>query len=77
MRTDFKVYGFRVEKADKEHSMNDDGITKVMGGQEIVLRIFGEGITEETVIAFTTNDKGDEDASVCQILATKVFKVSV
>lgn len=55
--------------------MNDAGVTKAMADQTIELRIFGIGITEETGIAFTKYDKGDEYATVCQVTATKVFKV--
>lgn len=55
--------------------MSDAGITKAMADQTIELRIFGIGITEETGIAFTKYDKGDEYATVCQVTATKVFKV--
>ncbi|XP_063699850.1 unextended protein [Culicoides brevitarsis] len=73
---EFRIYGFRVEHAEKEHSMNDAGITKTMADQTLELRIFGIGITEETGIAFTKYDKGDEYATVCQVTSTKVFKVS-
>lgn len=57
--------------------MSDAGITKAMADQTIELRIFGIGITEETGIAFTKYDKGDEYATVCQVTATKVFKVGI
>lgn len=72
---EFRIYGFRVEHAEKEHGMNDAGITKARADQTIQLRIYGIGITEETGIAFTKYDKGDEYATVCQVTATKVFKV--
>lgn len=55
--------------------MSDEGITKVMGGQDLTLRIFGHGITDDTVIAFTQYFTGDEHSTICQILSTKVFKV--
>lgn len=74
---EFRIYGFRVEHAEKEHSMSDEGVTKAAADQTIILRIFGIGITEETGIAFTKYDKGDEYATVCQVASTKAFKVRV
>lgn len=73
--SDFKIYGFRVEQAEKETSMSNEGVTKAMASQNIRLRIFGHGITEQTVIAFTIYKESTEYADICQALVTQPFKV--
>lgn len=55
--------------------MSDEGVTRAMANQQLRLRIFGHGITEETVIAFTIYNESNEYADVCQALVTQPFKV--
>ncbi|KAL4714243.1 hypothetical protein ACJJTC_009595 [Scirpophaga incertulas] len=47
------VEGLRVEEADKEPKIIEDGIPSVLAESSVTLRIFGEGLSADTVIAFT------------------------
>ncbi|XP_045457079.1 unextended protein-like [Melitaea cinxia] len=45
--------GIRVEDSDKEPKIIEDGIPSVLADSKVVLRLFGQGLSERTVIAFT------------------------
>nr|XP_032526212.1 metal transporter CNNM4-like isoform X1 [Danaus plexippus plexippus] len=47
------VEGLRVEDAAKEPKIIEDGIPSVLADTKVVLRLFGQGFTPRTVIAFT------------------------
>ncbi|XP_047542193.1 unextended protein-like [Vanessa atalanta] len=47
------IDGLRIEDSDKEPKIVEDGIPSVLGESKVVLRLFGQGLTEKTVIAFT------------------------
>ncbi|XP_072943229.1 unextended protein-like [Epargyreus clarus] len=47
------VEGLRIEDSDKEPKIIDDGIPSVLADTKVVLRLFGQGLTSRTVIAFT------------------------
>ncbi|CAH2100637.1 unnamed protein product [Euphydryas editha] len=45
--------GIRIEDSDKEPKIIEDGIPSVLADSKVILRLFGQGLTEKTVIAFT------------------------
>ncbi|XP_039762144.1 metal transporter CNNM4-like isoform X2 [Pararge aegeria] len=47
------IDGLRIEDSDKEPKIIEDGIPSVLADSNVVLRLFGEGLTPRTVIAFT------------------------
>ncbi|XP_058984113.1 unextended protein isoform X1 [Musca domestica] len=66
------ITGFRLESSKHEVEY-DDGIPSVMSESVFTIRIFGLGITENTVIAFTTEVK--DAGTYCQFPATLLHKV--
>lgn len=66
------ITGFRLEYSSHEVEY-EDGIPSVMSESAFTLRIFGTGITENTVIAFTNEVK--EAGTYCQFPATLLHKV--
>ncbi|GBP32700.1 Metal transporter CNNM2 [Eumeta japonica] len=48
-----RIQGLRVEESDKEPKVVEGGIPSVLADTKMTLRLFGEGLTDRTVIAFT------------------------
>ncbi|PZC70498.1 hypothetical protein B5X24_HaOG215826 [Helicoverpa armigera] len=48
-----KLMGLRVEESDKEPKIVDELITSVLRETHFYLRLFGDGFTNDTIIAFT------------------------
>lgn len=48
-----KITGFRVEESDKEPKIVDGGIPSVLLNTKFVLRLFGDGFTNDTMLSFT------------------------
>ncbi|XP_049883207.1 unextended protein-like [Pectinophora gossypiella] len=48
-----RLMGLRVEEADKEPKIVDGAIPSVLRETNFIMRLFGEGFTNDTVIAFT------------------------
>ncbi|XP_023158973.1 metal transporter CNNM4 [Ceratitis capitata] len=69
---DLKIFGFRVESSNNEIEYHDGGVPSVLKDSEFTIRIFGKGITQDTVITFTaiSNTFGGK----CQIPATLLYK---
>ncbi|XP_067621464.1 unextended protein isoform X2 [Eurosta solidaginis] len=69
---DLKIYGFRVESSDHEIIYKDGGVPGVLKDTEFTMRVFGKGITPDTVITFTAipNIFGGK----CQMPATLLYK---
>lgn len=67
-----KIFGFRVESSNNEIEYHDGGVPSVLKDSEFTMRIFGKGITPDTVITFTatSNTYGGK----CQIPATLLYK---
>lgn len=67
------ILGLRVEHADKEPSL-DDGVPSVLSHSSVTLRLFGTGLTENTVVVFTheTNVYGGS----CLVPVTNKFKIN-
>lgn len=51
--TDAHIEGLRVEKADKEPTYSEEGIPQILVESKAVIRLFGTGITKDTLIGFT------------------------
>lgn len=68
-----KMVGLRVEEAAKEPKIVDGVIPSVLRETKFVLRLFGEGFTNDTVIAFTHS--AEEYGSVCNHLVKGEYKV--
>ncbi|KYM96089.1 PREDICTED: metal transporter CNNM4 [Cyphomyrmex costatus] len=70
---DIHIEGLRIDTADKEPSHNEKGIPKILAGTKAVIRLFGTGITEDTLIAFT--DVPAERGSICDKIKSNEFPV--
>lgn len=66
------ITGFRLESSTHEVEY-EDGIPSVMSETPFTIRIFGKGINNDTVIAFTTEPK--EAGTYCQFPATLLHKI--
>lgn len=54
-----RLTGYRIEYSGKEPEYGDDGVPGVMAGHDVKLRLWGEGFTENTLVALTKDDKYD------------------
>lgn len=66
------IDGFRVEHADKDPTL-EDGVSVVKTGTNILLRLYGSGITKHTVITFTRQIY--EPGGTCQLTTANLYKV--
>lgn len=73
--TDMYIEGLRVEMADKEPSYNDEGIPEILVGTKAVIRLFGTGITRDSLITFT--DVPAKRGTVCDKIKSNEFRVSI
>lgn len=71
---DIHIEGLRIDTADKEPSHDEDGIPRVLAGTKAVIRLFGTGITKDTLITFT--DVPAERGVVCDKIKSNEFPVS-
>ncbi|XP_059056452.1 unextended protein-like [Achroia grisella] len=51
------VDGLRIEDSEKEPKITEDGLPSVLADTGVTLRLFGEGFTSRTVIAFTNYEQ--------------------
>lgn len=70
-----KMLGLRVEESDKEPKIVDGVIPSVLRDKNFTLRLFGEGFTNDTVIAFT--HLPEEYGTECRHLVQGEYKVKV
>lgn len=68
-----QIKGFRVEEADKEPKHGDNNVPELLQGTSAVLRLFGSGFTEQTVITFT--EERHAFGGPCQMAKTDAFHV--
>lgn len=73
--TDAHIEGLRVEKADREPTHTEEGIPQILVGTKVVIRLFGTGITNDTLITFT--DMPAERGTICDKIKSDEFKVSI
>ncbi|KAL6423177.1 hypothetical protein ACFW04_010093 [Cataglyphis niger] len=71
--TDVHIEGLRIEMAEKEPSYGENGIPQIQAGIKAVIRLFGTGITPDTLISFT--DVQAERGSVCDKIKSNEFPV--
>lgn len=69
------IEGLRIESSDKEPIHGDEGIPRILAGTNAVIRLFGQGFTNDTVITFT--DVLAERGAICDKIKTKEFPVSI
>ncbi|XP_060809213.1 unextended protein isoform X2 [Amyelois transitella] len=69
-----KVLGLRIEEADKEPKLVEEMIPSVLANTKFTMRVFGEGLTDDTVFAFTHVPQ--RFGSPCNRLLTGEFKVN-
>ncbi|XP_043275571.1 unextended protein isoform X2 [Venturia canescens] len=68
-----RIEGIRVETAEKEPLYTEEGIPEILTDSPATLRLFGTGITKDTVITFT--DIPQERGTICDKIKTKEFAV--
>lgn len=69
------IEGLRIETAEKEPTYSEDGIPEIRAGTKAVIRLFGTGITPDTLITFT--DIPAERGTVCDKIKSNEFSVSI
>ncbi|XP_072767683.1 unextended protein [Anoplolepis gracilipes] len=67
------IEGLRVETAEKEPTFSEEGIPQIRAGTKAVIRLFGTGITPDTLITFT--DVPAERGTVCDKIKSNEFPV--
>lgn len=67
------IFGLRVEHASKEPRVDEDGVPAVLSHTPVTVRLFGEGLTENTVIVFTQEHNGYGGS--CLVPVTSKFRV--
>ncbi|CAL1679730.1 unnamed protein product [Lasius platythorax] len=67
------IEGLRIETAEKEPTYSEDGIPEIRAGTKAVIRLFGTGITPDTLITFT--DIPAERGTVCDKIKSNEFSV--
>lgn len=72
---DIHIEGLRIDTADKEPSHDAEGIPRILAGTKAVIRLFGTGITKDTLITFT--DMPAERGVVCDKIKSNEFPVSI
>lgn len=67
-----KIEGLRIERSEREVTLQDNGVPEVLCETEMTVRIFGSGLTEDTTILFTLKPAHFGDN--CQF-GQSIFKV--
>ncbi|XP_055614277.1 uncharacterized protein LOC129760646, partial [Uranotaenia lowii] len=68
------INGIRVEHADKEPLVDDDGVPTVLSYSSVTLRLFGLGLTEDTVVVFT--HESNTFGGSCLVPATNKYRIA-
>uniref|UniRef100_A0A182VRG0 CNNM transmembrane domain-containing protein n=1 Tax=Anopheles minimus TaxID=112268 RepID=A0A182VRG0_9DIPT len=68
-----RIEGFRIEQSEEAHEMIENGVSSVRANTPVTARLFGTGITPDTVIIFT-NEPSRYRGS-CQVPVTEKFQV--
>ncbi|XP_076241253.1 metal transporter uex [Calliopsis andreniformis] len=71
--TDAFIEGLRIETSDKDPSYRSDGIPELLAGSRAVIRLFGFGITEDTLVTFT--DMPAKRGTICDKIKSEEFLV--
>ncbi|XP_034193575.1 metal transporter uex isoform X2 [Osmia lignaria lignaria] len=73
MHTNVFVEGLRIETSEKDPSYREDGIPEILAGSRAVIRLFGFGFTEDTLVAFT--DEPANRTDICDKIRSSQFPV--
>nr|XP_012146877.1 PREDICTED: metal transporter CNNM4 isoform X2 [Megachile rotundata] len=73
IRTDVFIEGLRIETSAKDPSYSEDGIPEILAGSRAVIRLFGFGFTEDTLVTFT--DVPAKRGTICDKIKSKEFPV--
>ncbi|XP_071865810.1 metal transporter uex isoform X2 [Bombus fervidus] len=73
IHTDVFIEGLRIETSAKDPSYREDGIPEILAGSKAVIRLFGFGFTEGTLITFT--DEPAKRGSICDKIKTNEFLI--
>jgi hypothetical protein len=73
IQDDLRIEGVLVEIAGKLHH-DDEGTPEILAERKAVVRLFGVGITNNTIIAFT--DQEGKRGDVCDKIKSAEFPVS-
>uniref|UniRef100_A0A182LW72 CNNM transmembrane domain-containing protein n=1 Tax=Anopheles culicifacies TaxID=139723 RepID=A0A182LW72_9DIPT len=68
-----RIEGFRIERSDEMHEMIENGVTSVRANSPVTVRLYGTGITSNTVIIFTHESARYRGS--CQVPVTEKFHV--
>ena len=69
------IEGLRIETAAKDPSYTYDGIPEILAKSKTVIRLFGVGITEDTLVTFT--DVSAKRGTICDKIKSDEFPVSI
>ncbi|XP_026301243.1 metal transporter CNNM4 isoform X2 [Apis mellifera] len=73
IHTDVFIEGLRIETSEKDPSYSENGIPEILAGTKTVIRLFGFGFTEDTLITFT--DEQAERGTICDKIKSNEFLV--
>ncbi|OAD52039.1 Metal transporter CNNM2 [Eufriesea mexicana] len=73
IHTDVYIEGLRIETSEKDPSYREDGIPEILAGSKAVIRLFGFGFTEDTLITFT--DEPAKRGTICDKIKSNEFLV--
>nr|XP_019563660.2 LOW QUALITY PROTEIN: metal transporter CNNM4-like [Aedes albopictus] len=68
------LHGIRVEHAEKEPIIDEDAVPSVLAHSSVTLRLYGTGLTENTVVIFT--QEHNVYGGSCLVPVTNKFRVS-
>lgn len=71
-----RLTAFRIEYSGKEPEFGDDGVPGVMAGYDVKLRLWGEGLTENTLITLTKDTEFDYGGA-CFSPASDFFPLTI
>lgn len=69
-----QIEGLKVEFSDKAPELSNEGVPSVLADAKVTLRLFGQGMTERTVIALSYDEMSAGDD--CKFLERGEFLVS-
>ncbi|XP_058450101.1 unextended protein [Malaya genurostris] len=67
------IFGLRVEHADKEPTVDEEAVPSVLSHSSVTLRLFGMGLSEDTVVVFT--QEHNIFGGSCLVPVTNMFQV--
>lgn len=68
------IHGLRVEGFDHEPIFDEDGVVELLEDSKAKFRLFGEGLSGNVHLAFTTI--ADARGRICEFPSSEIFQVS-